>query len=138
MFESLTVFLPQLQGDEYGEWIIDRTNDGTPEHPIQFPFVEYGRTVTDLVDAIYQFIDNHKEMELNNYRGILEASNIEWDSESMKKADVSALDGKTVMAMLIGAVRADRFCEGALQDFCKDGSIAKWLQRLKELDYESL
>ena len=135
MFEPLTVFLPKLQGDAaYGEWIIDRTNDGTPEHPIQLPFVNYGRTVTDLVHAIYQFIDSHKEMELNHYRDILAASNIEWNSESMKKADVSALDGKTVMAMLIGAVRAERFCDGALLGFCEDGSIAKWLQRLKEID----
>ena len=137
MFESLTVFLPKLQGDEYGEWVVDRTNDGTPEHPIHFPFVEYGRTVTDLMDAIYQFIDSHKEMELTHYRDILAASNIEWNSKSMKKADVSALDGKTVMALLFGAVRAERFCDGALLDFCKDGSIAKWLQRLEELDNAS-
>ena len=52
----------------------------------------------------------------------------------MKHADVSALGGRTVMALLVGAVRAERFCDGALLAFCEDGSVAKLLQRLKELD----
>ena len=54
MYESLTSLLSKLQGAEYGEWIIDRENDGSPEHPKQFPFVAYGRAVTDLENAIYR------------------------------------------------------------------------------------
>ena len=53
MYESLTSLLPKLQGAEYGEWIIDRENDGSPEHPKQFPFVAYGRAVTDLERISY-------------------------------------------------------------------------------------
>ena len=136
MYESLTSFLPKLQGAEYGEWIIDRENDGSPEHPKQFPFVAYGRTVTDLENAIYRFIDEHKEMELTCYGDILENASIKWDAQSMKYADVSVLDGRTVMALLVGAVRAERFCDGALLAFCEGGNVAKWLQRLKELDEE--
>ena len=52
----------------------------------------------------------------------------------MSEADVSALDAQCIMALIMGAVRADRFCEGALMDFFKDGSIKKWLERLKKLD----
>jgi hypothetical protein len=52
----------------------------------------------------------------------------------MQNADVSNLNGRSVMALLLGAVRAERFCDGALLDFCKNGSLAKWLERLKELD----
>ncbi|MGI5892248.1 MAG: DUF6508 domain-containing protein [Bacillota bacterium] len=136
MYESLTSLLPKLQGAEFGEWIIDRENAGSPEHPKQFPFVAYGRSVTDLENAIYRFIDEHKEMELTRYVDILEEANIKWDAPSMKYADVSALDGRTVMALLVGAVRAERFCDGALLAFCEGGNIAKWLQRLKELDEE--
>ena len=134
MYESLTSLLPKLQGAEYGEWIIDRENDGSPEHPKQFPFVAYGRSVTDLENAIYRFIDEHKEMELTRYGDILEKADIQWDAQSMKQADVSTLDGRTVMALLVGAVRAERFCDGALLNFCEDGSVAKWLQRLKKID----
>lgn len=61
MYESLTSLLPKLQGAEYGEWIIDRENDGSPEHPKQFPFVAYGRAVTDLENAIYCFMKDMKQ-----------------------------------------------------------------------------
>lgn len=134
MYESLTSLIPLLKTDDYGEWIIDRENDGTPEHPIQIPFVKYDETVHKLINVIYKFVKDHPEYELNNYREILEKNGIGWGTESMTKADVANLDGKAVMALLFGAVRADRFCEGALLSFCKNGSIAGWLERLKELD----
>lgn len=37
-FESLTKYLSQLSDDSFGTWIVDRENDGTPEHPIQMPY----------------------------------------------------------------------------------------------------
>ena len=52
----------------------------------------------------------------------------------MRNADVSSLDGRTVMAMILGVIRADRFCEGALLAFLEDGIISKWLSRLYSLD----
>ena len=39
VYKSLTDFLPMLEEDKIGDWAIDRVNDGTPEHPIQMPFV---------------------------------------------------------------------------------------------------
>lgn len=41
MYEKLTNLLPELSDSKDGEWIIDHKNDGTEEHPIQFPFVVY-------------------------------------------------------------------------------------------------
>ena len=38
------------------------------------------------------------------------------------------------MALLLGAVRAERFCDGALLGFFEDGSIRRWLLRLREID----
>lgn len=134
MFEELTAFLPRLQNIEFGEWIIDKENDGTPEHPIQIPFVSYDRIVEDFINKTYEYIDCHNEMQLIHYHDILAKSNLEWSSGSMKNADISKLDGKTVIALIIGAIRADRFCEGALLGFFEDGSIAKWLSRLEEID----
>ena len=37
--------------------------------------------------------------------------------QAMSGADVSELDGQAVMALLLGAVRAERFCDGALLGF---------------------
>lgn len=45
MYESLTKYLLEFPGDEKGMWIIDKENDGTPEHPIQMPYVNYSRLV---------------------------------------------------------------------------------------------
>lgn len=134
MYESLTDFLERINSTEFGDWIIDNNNDGSPENPIQFPFVSYRRVVREFQGAVYDFIDQHEEMELTRYNEILKAANIKWDARSMKNADVSSLDGKTVVALLIGAIRAERFCDGALLYFFEDGSIKKWLSRLKEID----
>lgn len=55
----------------------------------------------------------------------------------MKGAEISSLDGKCVTALIIGAIRADRFSTGALIGFFESGAIEKWLLRLKEIDGES-
>lgn len=52
----------------------------------------------------------------------------------MDAVDIADKDGICVMALLLGAVRAERFCDGALFGFFKRGSIQRWLERLKEID----
>ncbi|MDY3291738.1 MAG: DUF6508 domain-containing protein, partial [Parolsenella sp.] len=79
-------------------------------------------------------VDEHPEYELTHYHDILERNGLEWDSQAMSGADVSELDGQAVMALLLGAVRAERFCDGALLGFFEDGSMRRWLLRLKEID----
>ena len=37
-FDILIKYIPIIQADSIGEWVIDKENDGTPEHPIQMPF----------------------------------------------------------------------------------------------------
>ena len=135
-FRSLTKYLHLISNDKIGEWIIDRENDGTIEHQIQFPYVNYSEMVSDFVKDVYAFNEEHKELELNRYGEILEKNGIEWDKKSMSNADVSTLDAKCVLALIVGAVRAERFCDGALLDFFKNGSIRKWLIRLLEIDAE--
>lgn len=43
-FEQLIKYIPLIQDDKFGEWIIDKENDGTPEHPFHMPFVNYSQT----------------------------------------------------------------------------------------------
>ena len=134
MYEGLTDILRELPQGEYGSWIIDHENDGSPEHPIQMPFVSYSGLVRKFMDAVYTFEKNHPEYGLNRYRDILEQNGIKWGSVSMDAVDVSGKDGICVMALLLGAVRAERFCDGALLGFFQKGSIQRWLERLKEID----
>lgn len=89
--------------------------------------------VHHFIEDVYAFVDEDKDFELNHYYDILEKNGLKWGSKSMSEADVSRLDGKCIMAMIVGAVRAERFCDGALLGFFKDGSIRKWLERLKEV-----
>ena len=55
----------------------------------------------------------------------------------MVKAEVDHLDAQCIIALILGAIRADRFSEGTLLAFLKDGTIVRWLERLKTLDTDS-
>lgn len=135
MFESLTKYIRSLEcNGSRGEWIIDRERSGTAEDPKQMPFVAYDALAIAIGEAIYDFVDAHDEMQLTRYGEILEENGISWSLEPMTEADVSHFDGRTVMAFLVGAVRAERFCDGALLSFFKNGCILRWLRRLEEID----
>lgn len=135
MFESLTKYIRPLEADDNrGEWIIDREHAGTKEDPKQMPSVAYDALAIAIEDAIYGFVDTHDEMQLTHYGEILEENGISWDTESMTDADVSSLDGRATMALLVGAVRAERFCDGVLLSFFRNGCILRWLRRLEEID----
>lgn len=133
-FESLTKYLPQLSDDSIGTWIIDRENNGTSEHPIQMPYVRYTEMVDHFVHDVYTFMEVNEDFELNRYGEILQQNGLEWGGKPMSEADVSEKDARCIMALIMGAVRAERFCDGALLGFFKDGSIRKWLERLQEID----
>lgn len=109
MYENLTKYLDEFTGTEFGTWIVGDKSDGTLEHPLQFPFVDYSRVVDQFIDDVYFFVDNHEEMGLHNYIKILEDNGIKWSWEPMVKAEVDHLDAQCIIALIFGAIRADRF-----------------------------
>ncbi len=116
-FEQLTKYIPLVKNGNIGEWAIDTNNDGTPEHPIQMPYVNYSEMVNAFREDLFRYCELHPELEHTKYIETLAASGLEWSGESMKAADVSALEPKCVIALLVGAVRAERFWEILFQ-FC--------------------
>ena len=98
------------------------------------PFVNYSNGVNAFRSALGTFVDKHPNMQLTSYGEILEESGISWGFEPMEDVDVSNFSGRTVMALLVGAVRAERFCDGALLHFFENSCITRWLQRLEERD----
>ena len=134
IYKVLTDYLPEIQHCSYGEWVVDRESKGTVQDPIQMPYVSYSGMVRRFQNDVYDFIDDHPEYELNNYQKVLEANNIQWGTKSMQTAGITLLDGKCIMALIVGAVRAERFSDGALLNFFESGAIEKWLLRLKEVD----
>lgn len=134
-YKRITEFILKIEDGSYGKWMPEcQTGDGTHEKPYQMPYVEYRREIVDLEEVIYQFVDEHPEYGLNNYMDILQCNQIEWGVDSMSEADISHMDGRGIMALLVGAIRAERFSEGTLLNFLQRGCIQKWLKRLEELD----
>lgn len=133
-FAELTAFIPSLKNDAFGEWVIDRENDGTPEHPKQMPFVNYTGVAEQFIHTLFAYCEAHPAYEHTVYGRTLDSFGITWGAASMEKADVSGMDAKGVIALLVGAVRAERFCDGALLAFFKKGCILRWLERLAEID----
>lgn len=137
-FKVLTKYIGKFEvADSFGEWIIERANDGTPVHPIQMPGVKYSSLVRAFQDEFYRFAELHPEYEHTRYGEVLKNHNIPWGwgSQEMHDSDVSNMDAQCVLALITGAIRAERFCDGALLAFFRDGSISRWLKRLKELDW---
>lgn len=133
-FENLTKYLKYLENDNFGEWVIDNKSKGTLEEPIQMPFVAYSDMICHFEKDVYDFECSNKEMGLNRYSEILEKNGIEWSTKSMESADISKVNAQCVMALLMGAIRAERFCDGSLLSFFESGCIQKWLVRLNEID----
>ena len=134
-FKVFTKYIGKISDIEsFGEWFADRKNDGTLEHPIQMPFVNFNDLVDLFADEFYQFSESHPEYQLTRYGSILERNGLNWGDEKMRNADVDSLDAKCILALIMGAIRAERFCDGALLSFFKDGFIVKWLKRLKDID----
>lgn len=135
IFAPLTKFIELLQGIKYAErYPKEQTGDGSLEHPYQIPYYIYDDVVCQFENAIYQFQEDYPEFQLYQYRDILLWSGIKWDEEAMTKEDVSKRSSKEVMALLVGAVRAEHFCSGALLGFLLSGCIEKWLLRLLEIE----
>ncbi|CDE27388.1 uncharacterized protein BN591_01635 [Catenibacterium sp. CAG:290] len=134
MYEKLTKYLDEFTGTEFGTWIFDNKNDGTPEHPAQMPFLSYSSVIMHFIEDVHSFVYECEEIGLYNYKKVLEENGIEWGMESMAKTEVDNLDAKCVIALIFGVIRAERFCDGAILAFLKDGTIIRWLERLKTLD----
>ncbi|MEW4100235.1 DUF6508 domain-containing protein [Bacillus altitudinis] len=133
-FKILTNYIPMLQGDDIGEWVIDQENDGTAEHPIQMPYVNYSETVRRFIEDVYTFAEQHQEMELTRYSEILKENGIEGGTNDMEIVDTSNVNAQCVLALIMGVLRAERFCDGVILDFFTNGTIVKWLERLERLE----
>jgi len=133
-YEILTKYIPIIRQDTFREWHVDTKNEGTEEHPYGVPYVEYRKIVRNLERDIYAFDENNMDYNLKNYGEILKRNGIEWGMKSMEMAEVDKMDAQTVLALLMGAVRAERFCDGALLRFLEQGNLLKWLERLQDID----
>ena len=138
IYNSIISFLPRLNRTAHGEtYPKHQADDGRIKEPYMMPFYSYADVIREFEDAVYAFEEEHPEFQLNHYSDVLLLNGIHWEINSILKADVSQMCGQTVMALILGAIRAERFCPGALNRFFELGCIQRWLQRLAELDNQS-
>ena len=129
-FEKLTDLLDKLNNDEFGTWHHDTEHKGTKEDPVQFPFPVYTEAVHELIDAVYEFIEDHPEYQLRHYYEVMERYGL----KNLQDADIDSLNDEAVLALLTWVIRGERFCDGLILGNLKEGRIQHLLRRLKELD----
>ncbi len=129
-FKVLTKYIDEFAADSpYGTWLRGGENE--------WSFVGYDRLVIKFEDEFDQFAESHPEYQLTSYGEILDRNGLKWDNAQMRKATTDNLDAQCVLALIMGAIRAERFCNGALLEFFNDGYILKWLKRLREIDCQA-
>lgn len=139
VFKVLTKYIAKFEvANSFGEWIRGSEDGKTEEHTIEMPRVRYSGLVRAFQNEFYRFVERHPEYKHKRYGEVLEQHNIPWGwgSRQMHEADVSGFDAQGIFALITGALRAERFCDGALLAFFMDGSISRWLKRLKDIDWD--
>lgn len=124
-FDKLINLLGLLEKDSIGEWIIDKEHKGTEDNLIHMPYPRYTEVVGELIAAVYEFEHENPEYELTHYGELLKERGIEWSFRSMENADISNMDAQGIMALLMGMVRGERFCDGAIMGMIKSGAVKK-------------
>lgn len=75
-FESLTRYLILFENGAVGTWVIDKENDGTPEHPFKMPYVNYSEIVHKFIGDIYDFYNKNEDLDMGHYGEILEQNGL--------------------------------------------------------------
>ena len=104
---------------------------GTKEDPISFPHIKYSATVQKLIKAIYDFHKSNPDYELEKYMEILNRNG--YTNVNVETIDVSEMDDKCLMALFMALVRGERFCDGLILTAIREGSVQRWLKRLREV-----
>ena len=60
-YEGITKYISQIEECTAGKWVIDKENDGTPEHPIHVPYVKYSKIIDAFIDDVYRFENENPE-----------------------------------------------------------------------------
>lgn len=129
-YKTLTDHIDVLSYSNFGEWNSGNSSDDV----VTLPFVIYSKEVMDFLLSVDNFLDVENNDIFFDYKSLLEKENIEYSMDAFIAADINKLQAETLCAMIIGTIRADRFCEGVLLESFENGHILKWLKRLKELD----
>ena len=129
--KMLTDHIKELTNIKYGEW-----SSGEPdsEDTIVMPAVSYNSAVYRFLFDFEMFIAKKADVKYYNYEDVLKQAKMKNNIEDFYNTDINDLSSVVILAMIIGILRKDRFCEGILLEAFDNGIILKWLKRIKEID----
>ena len=136
MFESLTKYIEEFNIESFGEVPniqLDEEDDGKTA---VFSHASYEPIVYKFMDDVYDFNDTHNPIPNNDYMKVIEEY-AAGDIDKLKGLDTSDMDSTVAFAYILMVIRGERFCDGLLLRNLEDGTIIKWLNRLKEIDENS-
>lgn len=123
-YQNLTQFLPYFAGGQSGgEWRGGKQADGQ----VIMPYVAYNEKIGEFIQKF-----SRSELADREYGEKMDACG--WWDESAMNAAIAEMSAEDVGTCITAIWRRDRFSEGTIWRFIKNGILAKLLARLKELD----
>ena len=129
-YEQLTKYISLIDLNNCGDW--KNSDNQKSDSSIDFPYLQYNEIVYKFIEDVISFCDKHEEFDFKNYVEILKKAKIKVGS--LSDVDITKHNEKTIVLMIFAAIRAERFCEGTLMFYIKDGTLIRWLKRLEEFD----
>lgn len=116
-WKPLFALIPQIRAKKgFGKWKYPKKEDGV----FVMPYYEPGSTELEFLEVVYRL------------RLVLDFKWADWDkSGKIGKKNPGDLDVLTLLKLLTGIVRRDRYCEGALRNALRDGRILGILKAIR-------
>lgn len=89
--------------------------------------------IFNFINEFFVFSNTYKEYDLENYNDILKSKNLQWNEDTLLTADCSNFDEHTVLACIMGVLRAEYFSSGVLELFNEKGLLDQWLKKLEDI-----
>ena len=123
-YQNLTKYLPYFaEGQSGGQWQGGKQADGQAT----MPYVAYDEKIGEFMQEF-----SRSELVDRDYGEKMDARG--WWGESAMDAAIAEMSAEDVGTCITAIWRRDRFSEGTILRFIKNGILAKLLARLKELD----
>ncbi len=128
MYEQVTSYLGKLKPAHW-KYPEDQ-GDGSHDNPYIAGWPEYDEITSEFMHRMYDFVPNGGQ----NYDEVIYKATGNDGHDDLTRIDVSKLDGDTILYMIFSIVRGERFSDGLFGSYVANGTMDKWLARLKEID----
>ena len=127
---ALYKYIELFSSESFGKWVIGAMKENGDNY-IRMPHVLYQRNVDSFIHDVHAC---YEKSGIDDYIKVLQSYGIEWRLDDMIRADIQGMPREVLISLLLGAVRAEKYVDGAIFRLLKNGVIQKWLSALKEME----